>query len=116
MHIATRPEPVIGRESRVDVRRVRAEFVRAHESGDGFGRAMAMRGDHGVAVGDLQLELRSCPVRLPRARNRLRHLDRLAEMRDRLLEGRAPKREVAGFAPIFDRGRGEARLREVVGE
>ena len=60
MHVASRPEPVIGREARVDVRRVCAEFVRAPKSGEGFGRAMAMRGDHRVAIGDLQLQLRAC--------------------------------------------------------
>ena len=37
----------------------------------------------------------------------VRHLDGLAEMRDRLLEGRAAQRLVAGLAPPFDRVIGE---------
>ncbi len=44
----------------------------------------------------------------------VRHLDGLAEMRDRLLERGAAQRLVAGLAPPFDRRVRHARLREVV--
>jgi hypothetical protein len=37
-------------------------------------------------------------------------------MRDRLLEGRAPKREIAGLAPPFDREIVEARFGEMMGD
>ena len=37
-------------------------------------------------------------------------------MRDRLLKGRAAKREIARLAPVFNRGLGEARLGEVMGD
>ena len=65
MHVAARPEPVIGRKARVDVGRVRAEFMRALESREGFGRAMAVRGDHRIAVGDLQLQPPPVPSASP---------------------------------------------------
>jgi len=37
-------------------------------------------------------------------------------MRDRFFEGRAAKREIAGLAPIFDRGLREASLGEMMGD
>ena len=44
----------------------------------------------------------------------VRHLDRLAEMRDRLGERRAAQSLIAGLAPIFDRLFGQAALCEVM--
>ena len=55
--------------------------------------------------------------RTPRRRARpVRHLDRLAEMGDRLLEGRAAQRLVARLAPPFDREVVEAGLGEMMGD
>ncbi len=76
---------------------------------------MAVRGNHRVSIGNLQPQ--QLPARLlvlPHARQGPHHLDRLAKMRDRLLERRATKREIARLAPVFDLGLGEARLREVM--
>ena len=44
-------------------------------------------------------------VRRAVCRRPVRHLDRLAEMRDRFLERRAAERLIARLAPPFDRGR-----------
>jgi hypothetical protein len=88
----------------------------AHEGCEGFWRAMTVRGNHRVGIGDVQLQLPAGLIGLARACERFRHLYRLPEMRDRLLERRTVKRKVARPAPIFDRGPGEARLREVMGE
>ena len=49
-----------------------------------------------------------------RRRAPVRHLDRLAEMGDRLLEGRAAQRLVARLAPPFDREIVEAGLSEMM--
>ena len=76
--------------------------MRARECRESFGGAMAVRGDHRVSVKDLEPEVAGLPFRP--ASQRLRHLDRLAEMRDRFLEGRAAQREIARLAPIFNRG------------
>ena len=94
-------------------------------SGEGFRRfrrAVAARRDERVAVGDVQLRqslVRSGEPPGARAappRRLVRHGDRLAEMGDRLLEGRAAQRLVAGLAPPFDRKIVEAGLREMMGD
>ena len=55
--------------------------------------------------------------RRPRRRARpVRHRDRLAEMGDRLLEGRAAQGLVARLAPPFDREIVEAGLGEMMGD
>src|SRR5271166_4203062 len=78
---------------------------------------MTVRGNSRVSVRNLQPQQLPTRLRLlSGSRQRLRHLDRLAKMRDRLLERRAMKREIARLAPIFDRGLGEARLREVMSD
>ena len=88
----------------------------AHEGCDGFWRAMTVRGNHRVGIGDVQLQPSAGLIDLAGACERFGHLHRLPEMRDRLLERRTVKRKVARPAPIFDRGLSEARLREVMGE
>ena len=80
----------------------------AHEGCDGFWRAMTVRGNHRVGVGDVQLQLPAGLTGLAGARERFRHFYRLPEMRDRLLERRTVKRKVARPPPIFDRGLSEA--------
>ena len=73
-------------------------------------------------MGDVQLRqslVRSgrAACRPPRRRARLvRHLDRLAEMGDRLLEGRAAQRLVARLAPPFDGEIVETGLGEMMGD
>ena len=51
-----------------------------------------------------------------RVANAVRHLDCLAEMRDRFLKRGAAQRLIAGLAPPFDGRVGHARLREVISE
>ena len=73
-----------------------------------FRRVWAARGDERVAVGHLQL--RQSPARSGRAACRpgrrrarlVRHGDRLAEMRYRLLKSGAAQRLVARLAPPFN--------------
>ena len=68
---------------------------------------MASRRYERVAIGGVQLRqpltyrghARRTPRRIARP---VRHLDRLAEMGDRFLEGRAVQRLVARLAPPFD--------------
>ena len=72
-------------------------------------------------MGDVQLSQsgsdRSRQRRAPRRRARpVRHRDRLAEMGDRLLEGRAAQRLVARLAPPFDRQIVETGLGEMMGD
>ena len=74
----------------------------AHEGCDGFWRAMAVRGNHRVGIGDVQLQLPAGLIDLAGACERFRHLDRLPKMRDRLLERRTVKRKVARLPPPFD--------------
>ena len=90
-------------------------FAGPGESLSRFRRAIAARGHQRIAIGDLQLQPPTLRHRPFRAR-RIRHLDRLAQMRDSLLERRATQGEIACLAPIFDRRFNEAGLREVVGE
>ena len=83
---------------------------------------MASRRDERVAVGDVQLRQPltysgHAAWRTPRRLARLvRHRDRLAEMGDRLLEGRAAQRLVARLAPPFDGEIVEAGLGEMMGD
>ena len=83
---------------------------------------MAARRDERVAIGGVQLrQPLTCSGhaawRTPRRLARLvRHGDRLAEMGDRLLEGRAAQRLVARLAPPFDREIVEAGLGEMMGD
>ena len=96
-----------------------SRFAGSSEGLHCFRRPMASRRYERVAIGDVDLRqsltYSGRAGRPPRRGARpVRHLDRLAEMGDRLLEGRAAQRLIAGFAPPFDRGFGERRLREVM--
>ena len=81
---------------------------------------MATRRYERVAIGRVQLRQPltysgHAACRQLRCRSRfVRHLDRLAEMGDRLLEGRAAQSLVARFAPPFDGQLVEIGLRKVV--
>ena len=83
---------------------------------------MASRRYERVAIGGVQLRQPltysgHAAWRTPRRLARLvRHGDRLAEMGDRLLEGRAAQRLVARLAPPFDGEIVEAGLGEMMGD
>ena len=77
-------------------------------------RPIASRRDQRVAVGHVQLASLARRARRHSSRPLVRHSDRLAEMRDCLLESRAPQRLVAGLAPPFDRKIVEASLGEMM--
>ena len=82
---------------------------------------MASRRDERVAIGGVQLRQSLAysgrAGRPSRHHARLvRHRDRLAEMGDRLLEGRAAQRLVARLAPPFDGEIVEAGLGEMMGD
>ena len=53
VHIASRPEPVIDRGTRVHVCGAYAQFMRMPERCDRFGCAMTVRGNHRVSIGNL---------------------------------------------------------------
>ena len=84
----------------------------AHEGCDGFWPAMTVRGNHRVGIGDVQLQLPAGLIGLAVACERFRHLYRLPEMRNRLLERRTAQSVLSRVAPpfdcqIFDAGRSE---------
>ena len=88
------------------------EFPSAREGGQGLRRSITLTQNQRLPVVGLQLEpsaRRNNPERRTLA-HAVRHLDRLAEMGDRLLKGGAAESLVAGLAPPFDRRIGEARL------
>ena len=74
---------------------------------EGFRRfrgAVTASRDERVAIGGMQLSgsARAAIAAAPWSSHPVRHGDRLAEMGDRLLEGRAAQRLVARLAPPFD--------------
>src|SRR5208282_939148 len=79
-------------------------------------RAMAARSYERVGVGDAQLQQTARVARLLPSSRLVGHLDRLAEVRDRLLERRAAQRLIPGDAPIFDRGFCQAGAGEMMRE
>ena len=82
-----------------------------------FRRSIAARRNERVSVSDLQAPTPGTGEVLRRPSARLvRHRDRLAEMRDRLLKGGAPQSLVARLAPPLDREVTEAGLGEVMGD
>ena len=111
----TRPQSVVGRETLHRIIAAAGEFTGAVERNLCFRGLHSTRLQEGIAIGGLQLQSlatrsrRSRAVRRPIAgRQPVRHLDGLAEVRDRLLECRAAQRLVAGLAPPFDGGVDEA--------
>ena len=109
-HEAADPQAVVGRQP---FRRVLVADCGLASPCEGLGRlrrAIAARRDQRVAVGDVQSLPLARARRLP-ARRLVRHRDRLAEMGDRLLEGRAAQGLVARLAPPFDREIVEPGLR-----
>ena len=72
----------------------------------------------GMTIVGLQLQSRAqfIPGRGPCTCINVRHCDRLAEMGDRLLEGRAAQRLVARLAPPFDGEIVEPGLGEMMGD
>src|SRR5262249_33784853 len=118
---ATDPKAVICSESCVRIVNTRCQLSRAGEGGPRFFGAKALGPSYRSAVAVLQLQplARRCGATGDRrARRRLAgfvgHLERLAQMGDRLLEGSAAQRLVARLAPPFDRCIGETGLSEVM--
>ena len=104
------------REALRKVDALRREFGGPRESGFGLLGGEALGIHHRSAVVGLQpqssdLRRRHLLTPIAKLRRLVRHLDRLAEMGDRLLEGRAAQRLIARLAPPFDREIVEAGLR-----
>src|SRR5271165_2059181 len=99
-------------------------FRRVLDSADGnarplksrqrFRRSLAVYGHQRVAQSDLQLQRVARLLLLRSVGARLSHGDRLAEMDDRFLEGRAAKGLIARLAPPFNGEVVEAGLSEMM--
>ena len=116
MLVAAGPQTVVGRQP---FRRVFVAAGPLARPCEGFGRlrrALSSHREERVAIGDVQLRpLARVARRLP-AVCLVRHGDRLAEMGDRLLKGRAAQSLIARLAPPLDREVVEAGLREMMGD
>ena len=110
-HVTSGPQAIVGRQAFVRVLVAKRHLAGPCKGFGRFARPVAARGDQRVAVSDVQ--------RAPLARFTHRlvgHGDRLAEMGDRLLEGRAAKGLIARPAPPFDGLVVETRFREMMGD
>ena len=117
-----RPSREIGIQRRLGIAYFRRKLPDAREGRLRFVGGEALGPHHGLAVASLQFQALTGRSGLsgvaPRSgpANVVREFNRLAKVRDRLSEGGAAQRLVAGFAPPFDRKLRLARLREVMRE
>jgi hypothetical protein len=110
---AAEPQAVVGRQPFGRVLVARHGFASLGEGFRRFPRALAACRQERVAIGHMQLRpLARAASRLPASRL-VGHGDGLAEVGDRLLEGRPAKGLVAGLAPPFDGEVVEASLCEM---
>jgi hypothetical protein len=118
-HKASGPQTVVGRESLGRVFDAGRKLASPSERSARFQQGMSSPMKHCVSVSRLQAHPRQPLYRgigLRALAGFVRHLDGLAEMRYRLLEGGAAQCLVAGLAPPFDRRVGLARMSEVMRE
>jgi hypothetical protein len=102
---------VIGDKPRGSVFGQPGEFASAVEGGLGFVGAEAPPPPERMTIRGLEIE---AALALRPQTLLVRHLDRLAELGDRLLEGRAAERLIACLAPPFDRKVVQPRLRQMM--
>ena len=112
-HVAADPKSVIRRNALNRIVDGGGEFARAQESRSDVGRMLAVRLHCRIGQGNLQAESRRRTQGFVSGAL-VRHGDRFAEMRNRLLEGRAAQSLVARLAPPLDGEIVETRLGEMM--